>query len=35
LETAARANAVQEIDGLVSQLKEKLRAVNAQLSMVS
>ena len=35
LENAARANAVQEIDGLVSQLKEKLRAVNAQLSKVS
>ncbi|MEA3151946.1 MAG: hypothetical protein QOD56_2885, partial [Gammaproteobacteria bacterium] len=35
LETAARTNAVQEIDGLVSQLKEKLRAVNAQLSKVS
>jgi PAS domain S-box-containing protein len=35
LEDAARANAVQDIDGLVRQLGEKLRAVNAQLSQVS
>jgi two-component system sensor histidine kinase/response regulator len=35
LETAARANSVNEIDGLVRQLGEKLRAVNAQLSKVS
>ncbi len=35
LENAARTNAVQEIVGLVSQLQEKLRAVNAQLSKVS
>jgi len=35
LEDAARANAVQDIDSLVRQLGEKLRAVNAQLSQVS
>jgi two-component system, sensor histidine kinase and response regulator len=35
LETAARANSINEIDGLVRQLGEKLRAVNAQLSKVS
>jgi two-component system, sensor histidine kinase and response regulator len=35
LENAARSNAVQEIDGLVRQLTERLQAVNAQLSKVS
>ena len=35
LENAARTNAVAEIDGLVRQLSEKLRAVNAQLAQVS
>jgi PAS domain S-box-containing protein len=34
LECAARANSVREIDGLVRQVKENLRAVNAQLSKV-
>jgi HPt (histidine-containing phosphotransfer) domain-containing protein len=34
LESAARANSVREIDGLVRQVKENLRAVNAQLSKV-
>jgi two-component system, sensor histidine kinase and response regulator len=34
LESAARANSVREIDGLVHQVKENLRAVNAQLSNV-
>jgi HPt (histidine-containing phosphotransfer) domain-containing protein len=34
LESAARANFVREIDGLVRQVKENLRAVNAQLSKV-
>jgi two-component system sensor histidine kinase/response regulator len=32
LESAARSNAVHDIDGLVRQLTEKLHAVNAQLS---
>ncbi|HME38253.1 MAG TPA: PAS domain-containing protein [Steroidobacteraceae bacterium] len=31
LESAVRANSVQEIDGLVQQLTEKLQAVNAEL----
>ena len=31
LETAARAKSLREIDGLVRQVKENLRAVNAQL----
>jgi two-component system, sensor histidine kinase and response regulator len=31
LESAARANSLREIDGLVRQVKENLRAVNAQL----
>jgi two-component system sensor histidine kinase/response regulator len=31
LESAARANSLREIDGLVRELKETLRAVNAQL----
>jgi HPt (histidine-containing phosphotransfer) domain-containing protein len=31
LESAARANSVDEIDGLVRQLTEKLHAVNAEL----
>jgi CheY-like chemotaxis protein len=31
LETAARANSVREIDGLVRELTEKLQAVNAEL----
>jgi two-component system sensor histidine kinase/response regulator len=35
LEKAARANSVGELDGLVRQLGEKLRAVNAQLSKAS
>ena len=35
LESAARANSVREIDGLVRQVKENLRAVNAQLRKVS
>jgi two-component system, sensor histidine kinase and response regulator len=34
LEHAARSNSVQEIDGLVRQLTERLHAVNAQLSKV-
>jgi hypothetical protein len=34
LETAARANSITELDGLVRQLEERLRAVNAQLSNV-
>jgi two-component system, sensor histidine kinase and response regulator len=34
LESAARANSVREIDGLVLKVKENLRAVNAQLSKV-
>jgi len=34
LESAARANSVREIDGLVRQVKETLRVVNAQLSKV-
>jgi two-component system sensor histidine kinase/response regulator len=34
LESAARANSVREIDGLVRQVKENLRVVNAQLSKV-
>jgi HPt (histidine-containing phosphotransfer) domain-containing protein len=34
LESAARTNSVREIDGLVRQVKENLRAVNAQLSKV-
>ena len=35
LESAARANSLGEIDGLVRQVSERLRAVNAQLSKVS
>jgi two-component system sensor histidine kinase/response regulator len=35
LETAARSNSVKDIDLLVRQLGDKLRAVNAQLSKVS
>ena len=35
LEQAARMNSVGELDGLVRQLGEKLRAVNARLSEVS
>jgi len=35
LEHAARANALSEVDALVRQLGERLRAVNAQLSQVS
>jgi HPt (histidine-containing phosphotransfer) domain-containing protein len=35
VETAARANAATEIDTLVRQLGERLRAVNAQLAQVS
>ena len=31
LESAARANAAHVIDGLVQELSEKLRAVNAEL----
>jgi HPt (histidine-containing phosphotransfer) domain-containing protein len=31
LESAARANSTAEIDGLVQELTEKLRAVNAEL----
>jgi HPt (histidine-containing phosphotransfer) domain-containing protein len=34
LETAARSKAVREIDGLVRQVKESLRSVNAQLRKV-
>jgi len=34
LESAARTNSVREIDGLVRQVKDNLRAVNAQLSKV-
>jgi len=34
LEHAARANALSEVDALVRQLGERLRAVNAQLSQV-
>jgi PAS domain S-box-containing protein len=34
LEHAARANALSEVDALVNQLRERLRAVNAQLSQV-
>jgi two-component system sensor histidine kinase/response regulator len=35
LESAARAKALREIDGLLRELKENLRAVNAQLRAVS
>jgi two-component system, sensor histidine kinase and response regulator len=35
LESAARAKSLREIDGLVRELKENLRAVNAQLRAVS
>jgi PAS domain S-box-containing protein len=35
LESAARSNAVGDIDALVRQLTDKLQAVNAQLSQVS
>jgi PAS domain S-box-containing protein len=35
LESAARAQSVQALDGLVHQLKDRLRAVNAALSKVS
>jgi HPt (histidine-containing phosphotransfer) domain-containing protein len=35
LENAARAQSVQALDGLVHQLKDRLRAVNAALSKVS
>jgi HPt (histidine-containing phosphotransfer) domain-containing protein len=34
LESAARSHALREIDGLVRQVKENLRAVNAQLQRV-
>ncbi len=34
LESAARANSAQELDGLVQELTEKLRAVNAELLKV-
>jgi two-component system sensor histidine kinase/response regulator len=34
LESAARANSLREIDGLVRQVKENLRAVNSQLRKV-
>ena len=34
LESAARANSVREIDGLVQELREKLQAVNAELLKV-
>jgi HPt (histidine-containing phosphotransfer) domain-containing protein len=32
LESAARANSLGDIDGLVQELTERLRAVNAELS---
>jgi HPt (histidine-containing phosphotransfer) domain-containing protein len=35
LENAARAESVQELDGLVHLLKDRLHAVNAALSKVS
>jgi CheY-like chemotaxis protein len=35
LENAARAQSVQELDGLVHQLKDRLNAVNAALAKVS
>jgi HPt (histidine-containing phosphotransfer) domain-containing protein len=35
LENAARAQSVQDLDGLVHQLKDRLNAVNAALAKVS
>jgi CheY-like chemotaxis protein len=35
LENAARGNSLQEIDGLVNQVRERLQAVNEQLAKVS
>jgi hypothetical protein len=35
LENAARAQSVQDLDGLVHQLKDRLTAVNAALAKVS
>ena len=35
LENAARAQSVQELDGLVHQLKDRLHAVNAAFAKVS
>jgi CheY-like chemotaxis protein len=35
LENAARSNSLQEIDGLVNQVRERLQAVNEQLAKVS
>jgi HPt (histidine-containing phosphotransfer) domain-containing protein len=35
LESAARAKSLREIDGLVREVKENLRVVNAQLRAVS